>query len=314
MARKRRYPLEFRREIVALVRSGRSPEALAREFEPSASAIRKWVKQADLDEGHRNDGLTTFERQELRQARREIKRLRMERDILIKAAAWFARESDSIPGKDSRRVKAYRDRFPIWVMCRVLGLAPSGYYAWLKRPPSMRASPGRDASGKDRADLEPEPESLRSASSACRVDRSRGTDEPVACGSTDEGSRDPGGEPEAPEGRAHPERPEGASGTGPGEPQLRGRGTGSALGGRPHLYPHEGGLVVRGRGPGRLEPIGRGLGDGDPSALRTGREGTRHGGDPAAAEAGNPPEGVPFFVDGLVVRRTSESCRLSTSD
>ena len=77
MARKqRRYPPEFRREIVGLVRSGRSPEALAREFEPSASAIRKWVKQADLDEGHRNDGLTTFERQELRQAKREIKRLR----------------------------------------------------------------------------------------------------------------------------------------------------------------------------------------------------------------------------------------------
>ncbi len=98
MARKqRRYPPEFRREIVGLVRSGRSPEALAREFEPSASAIRKWVKQADLDEGHRSDGLTTFERQ----ARREIKRLRMERDILKKAAAWFARESDSIPGKDS---------------------------------------------------------------------------------------------------------------------------------------------------------------------------------------------------------------------
>ena len=81
--------------------SGRSLEALAREFEPSASAIRKWVKQADLDEGRRNDGLTTFERQELRQARREIKRLRMERDILKKAAAWFARESDSIPEKDS---------------------------------------------------------------------------------------------------------------------------------------------------------------------------------------------------------------------
>ena len=77
-----------------MVRSGRSPEA--REF-----AIRKWAKQADLDEGHRSDGLTTFERQELRQARREIKRLRMERDILKKAAAWFARESDSIPRKDS---------------------------------------------------------------------------------------------------------------------------------------------------------------------------------------------------------------------
>ncbi len=72
------------------MRSGRSPESLAEEFEPSASAIRKWVKQADLDEGHRTDGLTTFERQELRQAKREIKRLRLERDILKKAAAWFA--------------------------------------------------------------------------------------------------------------------------------------------------------------------------------------------------------------------------------
>ena len=52
MARKgRRYPPEFRREIVALVRSGRSPESLAEEFEPSALAIRKWVQQADLDEG-----------------------------------------------------------------------------------------------------------------------------------------------------------------------------------------------------------------------------------------------------------------------
>ena len=62
MARKqRRYPPEFRREIVGLVRSGRSPGSLAREFELSASSIRKWVKQPDLDEGHRSDGLTTFE-------------------------------------------------------------------------------------------------------------------------------------------------------------------------------------------------------------------------------------------------------------
>ena len=70
-------PPEFRREIVGLLRSGRSPEALAWKFEPSASAIRKWVNQADLPEGHRNDELTTFERQELRQARREIKHLRI---------------------------------------------------------------------------------------------------------------------------------------------------------------------------------------------------------------------------------------------
>ncbi len=95
------YPPEFRRQMVELVRSGRSVEGLAREFEPSAGAIRNWVKQADLDEGRRSDGLTTEERAELRRLRRETKQLRMERDILKKAAAWFARESNSIPERDS---------------------------------------------------------------------------------------------------------------------------------------------------------------------------------------------------------------------
>lgn len=74
--------------MVALVRTGRSPESLAREFEPSPHTIRNWVKQADLDEGRRTDGLTTDERKELRRLRREVKQLRMEREILKKAAAW----------------------------------------------------------------------------------------------------------------------------------------------------------------------------------------------------------------------------------
>jgi transposase len=87
--------------MVELVRAGRSPEELAREFEPTAQTIRNWVKQADLDEGRRSDGLTTDERAELRRLRRETKQLRMEREILKKAAAWFARESGSIPGRDS---------------------------------------------------------------------------------------------------------------------------------------------------------------------------------------------------------------------
>ena len=60
------YPPEYKREIVELVRSGRTPEELAREFEPSAGAIRNWVRRADLDEGRRNDGLTSDEREELR--------------------------------------------------------------------------------------------------------------------------------------------------------------------------------------------------------------------------------------------------------
>jgi transposase len=95
------YPLEVRRQLVALVRSGRDPEALAREFEPTAQSIRNWVAQAERDTGQRQDGLTTEEREELRKLRREVKTLREEREILKKAAAWFARETGSIPPKDS---------------------------------------------------------------------------------------------------------------------------------------------------------------------------------------------------------------------
>ena len=93
----RTYPAEYRRQMVELVRSGRSAESLGREFEPSAQAIRNWVAQADREEGRREDGLTTAEREELGRLRRENRRLREEREILKKAAAWFARETDSIP-------------------------------------------------------------------------------------------------------------------------------------------------------------------------------------------------------------------------
>jgi transposase len=81
--------------MVELVRSGRSPESLAQEFEPSAQSIRNWARQMDLDEGRRADGLTTEERGEIRRLRRENRRLREEREILKKAAAWFARETTS---------------------------------------------------------------------------------------------------------------------------------------------------------------------------------------------------------------------------
>ena len=95
------YPPEYRRQIVELVRAGHSPEDLAREFEPTSVTIRSWVKQADIDEGRRQDGLTTTEREEIIQLRRENKQLRLEREILAKAAAWFARETGSIPPKSS---------------------------------------------------------------------------------------------------------------------------------------------------------------------------------------------------------------------
>ena len=88
------YAPEFRRQMIELVRAGRDPADLAREFEPSAQAIRNWVAQADRQEGRRKEkpvaadaGLTAAEREELARLRRKNKQLRLERDILSRAAA-----------------------------------------------------------------------------------------------------------------------------------------------------------------------------------------------------------------------------------
>ena len=95
------YAAEFRRQMVELVWAGRSPAELANEFEPTAQSIHKWVARADRDEGRRSDGLTTPEREELNRLRRENRQLKVEREILSKAAAWFARETETIPEKSS---------------------------------------------------------------------------------------------------------------------------------------------------------------------------------------------------------------------
>lgn len=88
------YPPEFRRQMVELVRAGRSPEELAKEFPPSTQSIRVWVRQADLDDGRRQEGPTSAEKDELVRLRREVKLLREEKEILRKAAVFFARETD----------------------------------------------------------------------------------------------------------------------------------------------------------------------------------------------------------------------------
>ena len=95
------YAAEYRRRIVELARGGRSITALAREFEPTVETIRQWIEQAGLDEGLRSDGLTTTEREELNRLRREIRVLREEREILAKAAAWFAQETGATPSRRS---------------------------------------------------------------------------------------------------------------------------------------------------------------------------------------------------------------------
>jgi transposase len=89
------YPEEFRREAVALVRSSeKSIPQLAAELGVSPQSLRNWAKQGQLDAGERRDGLTSEEREELRRLRRENRRLEQERDILKKAAAFFAKESE----------------------------------------------------------------------------------------------------------------------------------------------------------------------------------------------------------------------------
>ena len=95
------YPSEFRRRIVELARSGRTLSSLSEEFGCTEVSIRSWLRQDERDKGQRQDGLTSEEKQELTRLRREVKVLREERDILSKAAAWFAQEGVGTPKKRS---------------------------------------------------------------------------------------------------------------------------------------------------------------------------------------------------------------------
>lgn len=95
--RKSTYPPEFRAEAIQLARtSGKPQTVIARELGMSVETLRLWLKQADLDSGKRQDGLTSDEQEELRRLRRENRILREEREILKKAAAFFAQETGSI--------------------------------------------------------------------------------------------------------------------------------------------------------------------------------------------------------------------------
>ena len=92
------YSPEYRQQMVDLVRGGRTPDSLSREFEPTAQSIWNWVRQAERDEGTRTDGLTTEEKEELRRLRREVRVLREEKEILKKAAACYLYGAGRPPG------------------------------------------------------------------------------------------------------------------------------------------------------------------------------------------------------------------------
>ena len=139
MPRKRpTYPPEFRHQMVELVRSGRSIRETARDFKCSEQTIRNWLRQADLDEGRRDDGLTTAERNELRRFRRKNRQLRLEREILAKSHG-LVRSGDRLGArKVFEFMRANQARFPIAKVAHLLGVSLSGYYAWRDRDPSPR--------------------------------------------------------------------------------------------------------------------------------------------------------------------------------
>jgi len=89
------YPPEFRREAIRLLRAGdRSPKQLAQELGCTEQTLRNWLRQEEADRGERSDVLTSEERKRLRELERENRVLRQEREILKRAAAFFARETE----------------------------------------------------------------------------------------------------------------------------------------------------------------------------------------------------------------------------
>jgi putative transposase len=135
---RRFFPPEYKAEVVELIRStGKTVGQVARELNLTETAVRQWVRHADLDAGHRHDGLTTAEREELRRcAARTGSCARSARSC---GRPRFSSPGDRSPVRCYRLIDQEKAHHPVSRLARVLGVARAGYYAWARRPLSQRA-------------------------------------------------------------------------------------------------------------------------------------------------------------------------------
>ena len=289
------YSPEYRQQMVDLVRGGRTPESLSREFEPTAQSIWNWIRQAERDEGTRTDGLTTEEKEELRRLRREVRVLREEKEIPEKSRG-LVRSGDRIDAPRAFEfVSDHRAEFAVKRMCRTLGVSTSGYYAWCKREPSARSCAdqalqnriveihegSRGTYGVPRIHAE-------LAADGVTVGRKRVSRLMRRAGIEGISRRGASVDDEAGSRRA--------SCPGPRRARLRSTGSRPALGGGHHVRADVGRIPVPG-GRGRcVESTSRRLGDGEPPAhgARAGR--AQHGAGAAAGTRCDPPLGPGLSV------------------
>ncbi|MGY1823032.1 IS3 family transposase [Geodermatophilus sp. SYSU D00079] len=133
----KKFPPEFKRDVVRVARRGDLSQAeVAADFDLSVESVRRWVRQADIDDGV-IDGQTSAEQNELVQLRRQMRRLEMENEILRRAAAYFAAgQSPKMSYPLVRDLAA--EGIPVRLTCGVLGHSTQAYYAWLSAPVSRR--------------------------------------------------------------------------------------------------------------------------------------------------------------------------------